>query len=667
MRVLLLAPLALIAVDLGAQEWNSERTLELVTRAAITRGAMLGDAGLSDYRAHARGFVFFMAQTGLELDAEPQIVKIDQLALEVYWKSPDLSKQRILGWRDHVELPTEIRYHRDHLGIVQNNFGDLIRLGDGTEARDVIHPLSADGPSHYDYRITDSLRIDLPYEVLVRPKDLAAAAIVGSVYLDTEAAAVVRFRFSFTPNSYLDDNLEDITILLDHALVESRFWLPRRQEIEIRRRSAVFDIPVRGIIRGRWEVTDYELNVGIPDSVFGGLEIVVADSARRAVHSWEGTLQEELRRFDDDVEFVDLAAVRDRAMQIAGAGFLSGLPSLQLGFGSISEILQYNRVRGLAAGASWRFDLPHVPVTLRLAGNYGTGDRRFTGSAAVSYRRGSYSVELRAARRIRDISDVQVMSPLVRSFAAQELGRDYGDYYLEDEITLLVGNRTFSLSAGLERTASVDALATPASGRLRPNPRIGGGRYGVAGLTVNSQMGGFGRRMLVDVRLSFEAGWADAGRYVRAQLSTAAKGGFAGTIARLHGWVGGGTADLPQHRLFVVGGWGSLPGEPFRQYGGTRAGAVAVEWGRRFSFRPLPLGGTAAAPVDVFVGPILRIEGAGGRGLPGVWGPSGRLRIGIGLVAEPLGGLVRLELVRNLAADSWGATADFGRMLWTIL
>src|SRR5207253_3562449 len=65
-------------------------------------------------------------------------------------------------------------------------------------------------------------------------------------------------------------------------LVGSRFWLPSRQEIEIRRTGTWLDYPVRGIIRGRWEIGDYEINKGVPYSMFGsGPEIVQAPQAEQ--------------------------------------------------------------------------------------------------------------------------------------------------------------------------------------------------------------------------------------------------------------------------------------------------------------------------------------------------------------------------------------------------
>ena len=104
--------------------------------------------------------------------------------------------------RDTLVLPTDINYHRDHLGIVQNNFPDIIRLGDGDEVRDVPHPLSRPGLSAYDFAITDSLRFEIPgrvidvYEVKVRPRDDNAAAAIGALYISKEDAQVVRMAFS---------------------------------------------------------------------------------------------------------------------------------------------------------------------------------------------------------------------------------------------------------------------------------------------------------------------------------------------------------------------------------------------------------------------------------------------------------------------------------------
>src|SRR5437016_596139 len=243
---------------LAAQTWNSDSALALVARAIARRSRAAADTSLHDYKAQAHGFVFFLGQFGEGLSEPPRLIKADQLELEVYWKAPGASKQRIVGWRDRAELPTDINYHRDHLGIVQNNFGPLIRLGEGDEVRDVPQPLSTGAPLLYDYAIDDTRAVGMPgravrvVELRVRPKTFAQAAIVGTLFVDVESADLVRMAFNFTPKAYLDPQLEDVSIVLDNALWEGRFWLPFRQEVEIRRRATWLDVPARGIIRGLW-------------------------------------------------------------------------------------------------------------------------------------------------------------------------------------------------------------------------------------------------------------------------------------------------------------------------------------------------------------------------------------------------------------------------------
>ena len=276
-----LAIVAIAPALLAAQEWNSPRTIALVDRATTRRAVQLADTGLRNYKAEANGYLTFLAQLGKGFPEPPKVVRTDQVASDLYWRAPNFSKQMIKGRRDTLLLPTDISYHRDHLGIVQNNFPDIIRVGEGDEIRDVPHPLSPVGLGDYDYALHDSLEILLGskalqvYEVLVRPKDDRAARAVGSIYIDRESGEVVRMSLSFTRAALMDKELEDVSIVLENGLIEGRFWLPRRQEIEIRRTGTWLDYPARGIIRGRWEISDYEVNTNFAVD-FNGPEIMAA-------------------------------------------------------------------------------------------------------------------------------------------------------------------------------------------------------------------------------------------------------------------------------------------------------------------------------------------------------------------------------------------------------
>src|SRR2546427_743649 len=339
-----------------AQAWNSDAALALARRAVLRRGGAVADSSLHDYKAQAHGFLFFLGAFGQGLADPPRLVKADQLELEVYWKAPASSKQRVIGWRDQTQLPTDINYHRDHLGIIQNNFGAAMRLGEGDEVRDVPHPLSPAGPDIYDFALGDTTTIMLPEReargvtLRGRPKDFGLPRIVGTLYLDAETADLVRMAFNFTPRSYLDAELEDVSIVLDNALWERRYWLPYRQEIEIRRRATWLDVPVRGIIRARWEIDGYVLNLGLAKSWFAGDEITFLPKAERDSFRWKEPLGAALQDIAEPVRQNDLERVRAEVEQIGGRRVLTGLKGRRLGVRGVSDLLHANRGEGLAPG-----------------------------------------------------------------------------------------------------------------------------------------------------------------------------------------------------------------------------------------------------------------------------------------------------------------------------
>ncbi|NIU32194.1 MAG: hypothetical protein GWN82_16220, partial [Gemmatimonadetes bacterium] len=103
----------------------------------------------TSYRARALGNVYFFIDRADS--AQQVLVKGDQIALDLYWRAPDQTRQWIVGRRDEKVLPTGIRYHLDHLTVVQDDFGDHIRLGDGDEVERVVHPVGPGAEEIYDF------------------------------------------------------------------------------------------------------------------------------------------------------------------------------------------------------------------------------------------------------------------------------------------------------------------------------------------------------------------------------------------------------------------------------------------------------------------------------------------------------------------------------------
>jgi hypothetical protein len=654
-----------------AQGWNSDSALALARRAIERRAQTAVDTALRDYKAQAHGFLFFLGQFGEGLTEPPRLVKADQLELEVYWKAPQLSKQRIVGWRDRAELPTDINYHRDHLGIVQNNFGAAIRLGEGDEVRDVPHPLGPRGTDLYDFALGDTTAIVLSQRAVrvvalrVRPKNFSTAAIVGTLFVDIESAELVRMAFNFTPKAYLDPQLEDVSIVLDNALWDGRFWLPYRQEIEIRRRATWLDIPARGIIRGRWEIDGYVFNLGLETSWFRGEEITALPKAQRDSFPWPGPLSAAIQDVAEPVRENDLQQVRAEVSRIAGRRALTGLKRQRLGARSLSELVHVNRVEGLAAGAGFVWRTPDDGFELRGLSSYGFADRTGKGSIALTSTDG---LELAAYAQVRDIGDAPVIAPLLNSIASQEFGDDYGDYYRASGVRFgvrvgLGARGEWRFAAAREHVASLAVHATPATGRYRPNPGVSDGDYSTAALTLRRRSEGFAVRRDVAGETTLEFGE----RYTRlsgtAHLLVPIGAGASRLLTRAQ--FGLATRNLPPHRAFVLGGRGTLLGDGFRDWGGRRAALVHIEWRTPVPFIPLSAG-PARTPGTITLAPYAAWGWTAEPVALTPWRAAPGTRVTLGLGAEWLG-LLRLEAGYGLQTHQVHVAFDVARDFWDIL
>jgi hypothetical protein len=665
-----------VAVPAAAQEWNDARTMALVTRATERRARQLADTGLTDYTATALGSLTFLAQVGEGFPDPPKVVKADQIALEVYWRAPNSSKQYILGRRDTLLLPTDIQYHRDHLGIVQNNFPSIIRLGEGDEVRDVPHPLSAAGQAAYDYAISDSLRITIPgrtidvVEVRVRPRDDTRPAAVGAVYLSRDDAQVVRMAFSFTRAALIDQQLEDVAIVLDNALIEERFWLPRRQDIEIRRSGSWLDFPARGIIRGGWEICCYRINQGHPAGLFTGPEIQLAPPERRAVFQFEGPVRSIVPPDLATVTGEDVARVQAQAREIVGSRALAAARRDALRAGSVSDLVRVNRVEGLSLGAGLR---RRIAPDLQLAAQarYGVASRDLLGSLQASWDRGTGPViHLRAYRSLMDASVVPEASGVRNSIGAQEFGADFTAPFQARGVELrldrlITAGRGITLGLGVarERTDSTPAVATSAAGAwAAPTLSVPSEiawrvdlRWQIAPRTMASGV--------LEAWLAYRLRRADefdrttgrATAHASWQRPTGAGRLVLETVA------GATSSDAPQDRIFA-GGPVTGPGYRFHQIQGSALLSQRVEWRFPVPFPTFSLGRWGRTPGEARLAPftsvIVRRSAESGRidGFPA---------IGVGLIA--FYDLVRLDLARGLRGGRWRVGIDLTRDLWRIL
>ncbi len=668
---------------LAAQEtWNGERSLALVRAAAARRAVQLADTGLRDYTARATGTLTFLAQLGDGFVESPALIKSDQLVVEVYWGAPDRSKQRIIGRRDTLLLPTDQEYHRDHLGVIQNNFPNIIRLGDGDEVVDVPHPLSPEGESFYDYRLTDSLEIrgtGVSVDVMmisVRPRNPSAPAAVGAVYLDRGTSSVVRMTFSFTRAALRDPRLEDVSVILENGLVEGRFWLPRRQEIEIRRSASWMDFPVRGIIRGRWEICCVQANANVAAETFRGAEIVEAGTRERLrAYPFEGdvlsAVPEDARALDAE----EVRAVQDEARRLVQAGALARVRSGSLAARGISDFIRSDRVEGLAVGAGFSQRLGGG-ISTAVAGRYGTGDARVKWRGSLGWRRANgVSLTLVGSDDWLQLGEVAEVSGVRNSIAAQEFGSDWTNPIAARGGALRLEQvngrgRRLSVEALLRREGALAVGAASAWGAFEPT--VAAQALDRRGLSVGWESsrplaGGSGKRrsslrvMASEIAAPGGDRWASRmGRFSgEFELGLPLRRGRVVTRT-LAAAVSGGTVPLQDAVRF--GGPVSGPGYEFHSLVGGAGVSQRLEWQGRIPFVPLDLGRFGRVPATLVLAPYVH----------GVWldrplstAPGWYPAVGLGAIG--LFDLVRVDVARGLRDGRWTFSLDLSRDLWPVM
>jgi hypothetical protein len=643
----LLVPRAALAQDEAG--WDTERVLELVARARAVRQSVAVDSVLRSYRSSARGFVYFFLDRN-DTD-ERTLVKTDQVALDVFWRAPGDTRQRIIGLRDEKSLPTNIQYHLDHLTVVQDEFGDRIRLGDGDEVEAVAHPVSTGAERIYHFRLQDSLTIEFGggrppvrvYEMQVRPRDPDQPGFVGSVFLDRTTAAIVRMNFTFTPASYVDPYLDYIRISLDNGLWMDRFWLPYRQEAELRRELPQLDFLAGSVIRGRFEIRDYDFNVDLPDRLFSSRTVLAVPEAERRAFAFEepifAGLEEEGLQPSASMEELRAQAeqlVRDRA--------LSGLRPARFYWASTSDAARYSRAEGVYIGAGTSLRLP---ASLRLRSHAGWSFGRSDLSARLEATRDGRTPSTRVTlewRAPHDIGPVAPASGLMNSLASLA-GEDWTDPYFSTGVGV---ERTFGAVGGPQVTGRLEwadqrsAALVVGDGTdvFRPVRRI---EEGIA-RSVGAEVAWPALLGVVDARVTVDA------TRLNGRSWTSAEGIFA--IRRDDAWraidldlsVRGGLAhDPPPQGLTLLGGRNTLPGHDHREFVGDRYWLAQATVGRQL----------AAPWVGVhLLAAIGRTFVAGPDVLPAGWtgDPDAGVRGSVGLGLDLLWDVLTVDVARGLGA-----------------
>jgi hypothetical protein len=651
--------------------WDGERAIELVRRAQSRRSVVLEDAEMENYSAEARAFVYFYLDR--EDTGERNLIKTDQVALEVFWQAPSQVKQRIVGWRDERSLPTRIHYHIDHLSVVQENFGDEIQIGDGDEVRGVPHPAAPRSEVFYQFQLVDSLTLRLPgaaepvqvYQVQTRPRDINMPGIIGSIFIDRRSGDLVRMDFTFTASSYVDPYLDYINISLDNGLWQGRFWLPNEQRVELRRRLPMLDVPAGTIIRANMRVGNYQFNQPLHPATFLGPAIVAVPRSQRESFEFEQEIFAELRE-QGLGPAMELGEIRRMATQLAQRRALQRASAVRLSVGSLSHLMRYNRGEGLALGFGGAVT-PYPGIQLQGRGGYAFEAGHPTGTLALSI--GEYQTRVEGSiyrNQPTDLSLLPAASGFANTLATVFAARDYTDLYFADGIAFSlrseIGPRlsgSATIRRERQRMPATQLTSGPLGGSFRPLIPVDDGSLLGGQISLRrTAPHGLSRWTSAKIYLdggSFQAlctdGCPASQQFGRSQA--AIHSGWRWDLARseleLQGRGGVATGELPAQQLFFIGGRGTVPGYDFRSLAGSRY-----------------MLGNATASAEIHP-TWLRARGHAGLG----WvqpGSSGVVRPAVGIGVGILHDILHVDLHRGLGAGGrWEMIVESNRGFWDFL
>jgi hypothetical protein len=513
--------------------------------------------------------------------------------------------------------------------------------------------------------------------------------VIGAFYLDAGSAQVVRMAFNFTRAAFLDDHLEDLAVMLENRLIAGQYWLPSRQTIEIRRTGTYLDFPVRGIIKGNWEIGQYQFNLATPAQVFTGPEIISAPAAQLRAYPWQAPIMETLPPDIRSAADPDIERIQEEARVLVRARALERIEPFRLSARRVSDFVRVNRVEGLSFGGGFSARLGSR-VFLGGRARMGMDDHHMVkGFGSLRWEQPSGTrFELFAGRDLADVGEQPERSLLFNSLATQEFASDMTDAFnFEQRAARFVkrfGRTDVSLYVGREQHKQLEVFFRPVTGAFLRTPEVDplvGNRAAIGVERAMSPWIGPGRLSLT-LKASalrtiyppdFSGLLSDGLMSYRGSIGFEHRANLGPTtlVIREHAAATTGDTTILQEAVYF-GGPSSLPGYDLHEIAGRYGSSTRLELQIPIPSVAIPLGRFGKVPGQAKLAPFFGAAFVGGK-LPCAANlgrcptrPEG-LYPTVGIGALSFFDLLRLDVARGLRDGRWMFNIDVNREFWSIM
>jgi hypothetical protein len=368
------------------------------------------------------------------LRRDTTIASITEAYTTGYWQQGDTLREVITQRRQTENIESSFNFAS--VGRLLNFYEDDIRfLG-----YSFVGPIADNAFDYYDYTLLRTRQAggSEVHEIEMIPLSLTVPVFSGTVSIAGDTYALV--GVDVEPNeAFLLPFVKEkqVRYRQQFALYENIYWLPADIRIDGRFRIGVigFSLPVIGFTQTS-VITDYQINIPLPDSVFRKPRLVVDSSAVMFDSSlWTSPSALPLTH-EEERAYETLDSTQSLAVQFRPGGF-----AMTLGLGgsdgafSLTDFidLSFNRVEGAHAGVRVQLDKLTQHLGLRAGAAYGFSDKVTKYTAGFTVRptgKQSFDIGFDYYRSLLSIPNQGYYGAFYNSLTSLLDRNDYHDYYM---------------------------------------------------------------------------------------------------------------------------------------------------------------------------------------------------------------------------------------------